>query len=149
MTNRKLGTVFFFIAYLSSQLSLASTDGLASGNFWRCSTSDAEQKEWTVDSSYEISAINKSYDDCKKLSNVPTSCKSSKEACEMFLNGLTTRPMWRCTALDQMAKVWASNIYKHRDDAAIAAKAFCQQGSSFPDTCYINLMTCKNLNSRE
>lgn len=139
----------FFISCLCSQLALASTDGIASGNFWRCSANDAEHREWIFDSSYEISAINRSFEECKKQSNIPASCKSSKESCEMFLNGLTTRPMWRCTALDQMAKVWLSNIYKQRDDAAIAAKTFCQQGSSFPDTCYINLMTCKNLNGRE
>jgi hypothetical protein len=65
------------------------------------------------------------------------------------MNGVSTRPMWRCTAFDQMVKSWPSNTYTHRDDAAIAAKAYCEQGSAFPDTCFINLMTCKNMNSRE
>ncbi|WP_028387687.1 hypothetical protein [Legionella fairfieldensis] len=121
----------------------------ASGNYWRCTSFDGENKEWTVNSNYELSAINKALDACKKQSNRPTSCKTAKETCEVFINGTSTRPMWRCTALDQMAKTWPGNIYAHRDDAAIAAKAYCQQESSFPDTCYINLITCKNLNSRE
>lgn len=143
-----LVVMFFFSSFISQQ-SVAGEDGISSGNFWRCTTYDAENKQWAVNSSYEITAINKSYDECKKESNIPTSCKTAKEACEMFLNGVTTHPMWRCTALDQMAKLWPSNIHTHRDDAAIAAKAYCEQGSAFPDTCYINLMTCKNFNSRE
>jgi hypothetical protein len=147
MNKRK--ALAFILAFIVGSSLAASENGLASGNYWRCTTSDAANKEWNADSTYEISAINKSFDDCKKQSGNPSTCKASKETCEMFLNGASTRPMWRCTALDQMAKLWPSNIYSHRDDAAIAAKAYCQQGSSFPDTCYINLMTCKNLNTRE
>lgn len=120
-----------------------------SGNYWRCSSFDAHNKEWSANGSFEISAINKSFDDCKKQSQTPSSCKTAKESCEVFVNGQTTRAMWRCTALDLMAKRWPSNMYKNRDDAAIAARAYCEQNSGFPDTCYTNLMTCKNLNSRE
>ena len=105
-----------------------------------------KKKNGIVDSYYQLAAINKALDACKKQSQFPANCKVAKARCEAFVNGISTRPMWQCTALDQMAKVWPSKIYVHRDDAAIAAKAYCQQGSSFPDTCYINLMTCKNLN---
>lgn len=119
---------------------------IALGNYWRCTAQDAENKEWLAISNYEISAINKAFDDCKKQSKTPSSCKTAKEACEAFINGISTRPMWRCVALDQKAKTWPSNIYIHRDDAALAAKAYCQQNSVYPDTCYINLITCKNLN---
>lgn len=124
-------------------------ENILTGNYWRCSTYDAENKEWSMNSSYEKIALNKSYDECKKNSALPKSCKTAKETCEAFVNGVSTRPMWQCTALDQMAKTWPSNVYTHRDDAAIAARAYCQQKSAFPDTCYINLMTCKNLNNKE
>ncbi|KTD25096.1 MULTISPECIES: hypothetical protein [Legionella] len=143
----KILTITLFIAHwvISSPLAAETLEG----NFWRCTAFDAENKEWTVESSYEISAVNKAFDECKKQSKIPRSCKTAKESCEAFVNGKSTRPMWRCTALDQMAKSWPSNVYTHRDDAAIAAKAYCEQNSAFPDTCYINLMTCKNLNSKE
>ena len=133
---------------LIPQLALAAANEIQNGNYWQCASFDAENKEWKVKSSYELAAINKALDACKKQSKIPNSCKTARESCEVFTNGYSTRPMWRCKALDQMAKAWPSNVYSHRDDAAIAAKAYCQQGSSFPDTCYTNLMTCKNLNAR-
>lgn len=133
---------------LSIQLVFAETLP-AEGNYWRCSAYDSESKEWVVNSGYELSAVNQALDACKKQSNLPKSCKTARETCEYFSNGTSTRPMWRCIALDQLAKEWASNVYAHRDDAAIAAREYCQQKSTFPDTCYINLMTCKNLNSRD
>ncbi|ARG97545.1 hypothetical protein [Legionella micdadei] len=142
-------TLMTMLIIINSVLSTTVSAETLEGSFWRCTAFDGEDKEWTVDSSYEISAVNKAFEECKKQSKVPSSCKTAKEACEAFVNGKSTRPMWRCTALDQMAKTWLSNVYTHRDDAAIAAKAYCEQNSAFPDTCYINLMTCKNLNSRE
>lgn len=110
---------------------------------------DGANKSWAAKSDYQISAINQAYATCKKESTIPTSCQTSKEGCEFFIGGQTTKPMWRCTALDQMATPWMSNIYAQRDDAAIAAKAYCQDRSGFPDTCYINLMTCENLNTQD
>lgn len=120
----------------------------AERTLWRCTAFDAQNRDWIFESSFELTAINKAYEACKKQSNIPSSCKAAKEACELLVNGVTTRPMWRCVALDQMAEAWPSNIYRHRDDAALAAKAYCQDHSAFPDTCYINLITCKNLNAR-
>lgn len=69
--------------------------------------------------------------------------------CELFIDGVSTSPAWQCSALDQMAKVWVNNPYPNRDDAALAAKAYCQDNSGFPDTCYVNLLTCKNIKSSE
>lgn len=140
--------ISLYISCLLSQIVWAETISPTS-NYWRCTAYDAEHKAWVVNSNYEITAVNQAFDACKKQSNLPKTCKSAKQTCEFFLNGYSTRPMWRCTALDQMAKTWPSNIYAHRDDAAIAAREYCQEKSGFPDTCYINLMTCKNLNSRD
>jgi hypothetical protein len=143
-----LGVILFLNCLLVAQKATAD-DTATELNYWRCIAHDDENKEWIAKSSFELAAINKAYDACKKQSNIPSSCKTAKETCEVFMNGVSTRPMWRCTAFDQMAKSWPSNTYTHRDDAAIAAKAYCEQGSAFPDTCFINLMTCKNMNSKE
>lgn len=128
--------------------SLIWADTLSSSSYWQCSAHDSTDKQWVAKSVYERAATNQAYDGCKKQSTNPTSCKIAKEFCEYFANGKSNRPMWQCTALDLMAKPWVSNTYSQRDDAAIAAKAYCQEQSSMPDTCYINLLTCKNLNER-
>lgn len=117
-------------------------------DYWACSAQDGEERQWHAKSFYELTAINKAFEQCKKESRRPITCKAAKAYCEYYAHGATTRPMWRCTALDQMAKPWISNLYAHRDDAALAAKAYCQQHSAMPDSCYINLMTCKNLNEK-
>ena len=117
-------------------------------SYWQCTASDGDEKQWVATGDYERSATNKAYEGCKKSSKLPLSCKVAKENCEAIINGVSTRPMWQCTALDQMAKAWPSSFYTHRDDAALAAKAYCQQRSSMPDSCYINLLTCKNLNEK-
>lgn len=129
-------------------LMLANLHANASDN-WQCTARDATDKEWTRSGNYQRSAVNNAFEACKKESIHPATCKTSDADCESFMNGLSTRPMWRCIALDQMAKSWESNLYSQRDDAALAAKAYCQDRSNFPDTCYINLMTCKNVNLRE
>jgi len=126
-------------------LSVASPDPF-SGNYWQCSTIDSENKSWTEQGAYELTATNRAFAKCKKESNYPTTCKTSKNNCEQYINGITTRPMWQCIALDQNAKRWPSNYYYQRDDAAIAAKAYCQDKSSLPETCYVNLITCRNMN---
>jgi hypothetical protein len=118
-------------------------------NEWKCLAQDSGNQEWTGESDYERAALNKALELCKKTSNDPISCRVAKESCQFFINGKSTSPMWQCVALDQMAKPWISNLYPQRDDAAIAAREYCQEKSGFPDTCYTNLMTCKNLNARE
>lgn len=114
-------------------------------DFWQCSSSDGEDKQWVVNSDYKRQALNKAFDACKKESRIPETCKTTQAACEAFINGVSTRPLWQCTALDRFAKRWISNAYQHRDDAAIAAKAYCEEQSRAPDSCYINLLTCRNL----
>lgn len=134
---------FFFILLLP-----LLTQANGSGN-WQCTARDGANKEWVKSSNYERIAINLAFEACKKESTLPTTCKTAKEECEAFIDGQSTRPMWRCIALDQMGKAWESNVYTQRDDAAIAAKDYCHDRSGFPDTCYINLMTCRNMNSRD
>ncbi len=111
--------------------------------YWQCTTSDGDNKQWMLKSIYERSARGKTTDACKKQSQIPASCKTD---CEGFNHGLSTRPSWTCTALDQNAKPWVSAAYTSYDDAAIAAKARCKELSSMPDSCFLNVATCKNLN---
>ena len=134
------------VLLLSGLSTLAIADNTE--NNWECRVQDSTQTQWVGKGTYERSATNKALAACKKESKSPETCKAAKENCEVFVNGKSTRPMWRCTALDQFAKVWRSSIYPHRDDAALGAKAYCQENSGMPDSCYINLMMCKNLNER-
>lgn len=117
------------------------------GTYWQCSVFDASGKEWVEQSGYQLAAINRAFDACKKQSMNPDTCKSSKADCDAFVNGHSTRPLFQCTALDHLATPWRSNLYPQRDDAALAAKAFCQQSGGSPDTCYVNVITCKNINA--
>ncbi|MDP3560302.1 MAG: hypothetical protein Q8R79_08160 [Legionellaceae bacterium] len=127
---------------------LAIAEDIPSGSYWECSAEDANQKMWTLQASHQRLALNNAMEACKKESTKPGTCRAPQEQCEPFLNGKNIGPMWQCTALDLDAKPWISNPYRHRDDAAIASKAYCHDHSAFPDSCYINLLTCKNINAR-
>lgn len=116
------------------------------GNFWQCSTKDGSGKEWTAKSVYKKIALNFAYDLCKNNSTEAASCKSKSIICSKFVEGVNIEPFWECTALDREAMPWKSTLYSNRDDAALAAKAYCRQNSSIPETCYINLVTCMNIN---
>ncbi|MDX1838302.1 hypothetical protein DIZ81_10190 [Legionella taurinensis] len=116
-------------------------------NFWLCKAHDQANREWLAQSVYSITAINKAYDACKKQSEYPETCKTSKADCDAFVDGRSTRPMWQCTALDFSGTPWLSDIYTLRDDAALGAKAYCMDNSGIPETCYINMITCRNINA--
>lgn len=116
-----------------------------SSSYWRCTTHDSANKEWHAGNIYQKMAMNLAFEACKKESQLPASCKTSIQDCEGFNQGMSTRPRWRCTALDAHALPWQSNFYSQRLDAALAAKAYCKNNSSIPETCYINLVTCSNL----
>jgi hypothetical protein len=113
---------------------------------WECHVQDSAKQQWASTNFYQRVASSRAFEACKKQSNAPETCFATEESCELFINGSTTKPMWRCTALDQLSRPWRSSIYTHRDDAALAAKHKCHELSEMPDTCYINLMMCKNLN---
>lgn len=117
-------------------------------NYWKCTAIDAEHKEWEGHSDYQLASINKAFEACKRESQAPTSCKTSKQHCELIVNGMTTRPIWRCMALDEAASLWYSTTYNHAGDALLAAKAYCQANSALPDTCYVYNFNCRNLNQR-
>lgn len=117
-------------------------------DYWQCSTHDNAHLEWLATSAYQKAALNTAFASCKKQSQAPSSCKSSNEDCELFHNGQTTKPFWHCVALDTDAARWPSNYYTNKDDAAIAAKAFCKSESNNPDSCYVNMLTCININER-
>ena len=117
-------------------------------NYWQCSASDSEGLQWMAKSVYERAATSKAYDACKKQSHDPVSCKADLGVCEGFDHGVSISPLWQCTALDQNAKPWSNQSRISQDDAAMAAKAYCEEHSPAPDSCYINLSTCKNLNHR-
>jgi hypothetical protein len=119
---------------------------IISGNYWQCTTFDSTNKHWSAISVYKKIAKNFSFSSCKKESTLPASCKTSTRNCDQFINGVNVQPMWECTALDAMAEPWKSNDYPSRVDAALGAKAYCQQKSTVPGTCYINLVTCVNKN---
>lgn len=109
--------------------------------YWQCTTSD-ENRQWESRSIYERAARGKTFDACKKQSATPARCKTD---CEEFRHGLSTRPSWQCTALDDNAKSWVSQAYPQPDMAASDAKARCREHSIIPDSCFLNLLTCKNL----
>lgn len=119
-------------------------------NIWQCVAHDQQDKEWVGNSAYERVASNKAIEACKKESRRPVSCTVDDEACYNFVNGkklssAITREgaSWQCTALDQKAKVWTGDSSIDRDEAAMTAKAYCQEHSKLPDTCYINFLMCK------
>ena len=115
-------------------------------SYWQCITQDKTNKQWTARNGYQKVALNIAFAMCKKESEFPASCKASKSNCEGFYMGMSTKPLWRCTAVDHTAAPWNSNFYSQRDDAALAAEAYCKENSSVPDTCYINMVTCRNFN---
>lgn len=127
-----------------------SEDESKQQNNWQCSALDADQQTFIGQGHYETKALGQAYELCKKESKFPLSCKVSKANCEVSpkkTQSANSRPLWRCLALDQMAEHWQSGIYSNRDEAAINAKDFCQSNSTFPDTCYVHLMTCTNLSA--
>ncbi|KTD23441.1 Uncharacterised protein [Legionella lansingensis] len=145
--NKTVDTIIFSGLLLLSQISLGAT--LIDTTFWKCKAHDAENRDWYGHNDYQLTAINRAFEACKRQSRVPATCKTSKQDCEMIVNGMSIRPMWRCVALDEAATPWMSNIYDDADDAAIAAKAYCQENSAIPETCYVYPFTCRNLNPRK
>jgi hypothetical protein len=114
--------------------------------FWQCSIQDGAQLQWTSQSTYRKIALTLAYDACKKNSQSPASCRMRRIVCDHFIAGINISPMWRCAALDREANLWRSNLYPHREEAAMAAKAYCAHNSDIPRTCYVNLITCVNKN---
>ncbi len=113
-------------------------------SYWQCVTQDQTKRTWSASSGYQKTAYNLAIAACKKESTVPMSCMAHHTSCTAFNQSLNQRAQWRCTALDVNADPWISNYYANPDDAALAAKAFCQDNSTVPGSCYINMVTCTN-----
>jgi len=133
---------YYLLLLVFGCTSVFSAPVLESGSYWQCVVEDGANKQWVAKSMYQKTALNIAFASCKKESEKPLSCKSSIANCEGFNQGMSLKPMWRCTALDHTAEPWQSNFYRQRDDAALAAKAFCRNKSSLPESCYINIVTC-------
>lgn len=143
--NKYFGCVFLLVLSASTQ-SFADTVILMEGNYWQCSTHDVTKTNWTSQSMYRKIALNLSFAACKKGSKAPATCKLSRGSCVRFIHGVNVTPMWRCTSFDREALAWKSTTYPNREDAALAALAFCKHKSPVPATCSINLITCINKN---
>ncbi len=115
-------------------------------NYWQCTVIDDDNNQWTEKNLYQPPAANKAFDACKKQSQKPASCRFNDDTCESFIHGLSTRAAWQCTAFDSSATSWSSGPFTQQDDAVFAAKAKCKENSQLPETCYVNLLTCKNRN---
>ena len=142
MFKHQMILIFMFLGLSQAVWSRSSIEM----NDWQCYAADAHQQKWVKTSSYQRMAINRALDACRKASYSPESCQVAKEYCKHLINGHNTQAEWRCTALDDQAKIWMSNAYSNIDDAAIAALAYCKEQSSSSDSCYINMVTCKNMN---
>jgi hypothetical protein len=130
-------------------LSLTTTtyaEPIHSGDYWQCTTHDGTNKQWGAVSIYKKIALNFAFASCKRESVAPATCRTTSGNCEQFIRGVSSKPMWECTALERTATPWKSDVYSQRYDAAFGAKAYCQQKSTVPGTCYVNLITCSNKN---
>ncbi len=139
--------ILFLCLFIAPQLFAAKVLDEAN-SYWLCAVYDRTEKNWSARSNYRLTAINKAYEACKKESEQPASCKAAKEHCEAYVGGLPTSPLWQCTALDFYANPYVSIVYKKKYDAALASRAFCEDNSDYPESCYINLIACENLNER-
>lgn len=115
-------------------------------DYWMCKARDLDNRVFTADSQYQKSAIVQALSECKRQSPYPASCEALNEDCDGILSGSIKRTIWRCTSLDSLANYWYSSIASNDIEAALSAKAICRAESSVPETCYVNMITCENLN---
>jgi hypothetical protein len=135
-----------FLLLLSFSTGLFAEQADPNANYWQCTARDGTNKQWAANSFYQKVALNFALAYCKQQSMVPASCRAVGGNCARFINGFNITPMWQCTALDGFATPWRSNLYSDREDAALAAKAYCRQNSTVPETCYVFTSICDNKN---
>lgn len=114
---------------------------------WECVAKDDSHKQWVAHSNYQRNANIRALESCKKESNLPATCQTLDSDCDSLINGRSTRPLWRCVALDHLATPWYSHPSRDRTAAALSAKNICKEKSPLPESCYINMITCTNLSS--
>jgi len=143
--------ILFFI--LTTNLLWAETND-SENNYWQCHAEDSKQTNWIIKNKYKLVASNKALEECKKESEKPLSCNVNDDECNYFSANddeeksppNNKNELWKCSALDQNSDSWDSIPNRSQDEAAINAKINCQKESKNPDSCYINLLTCKNIN---
>lgn len=111
--------------------------------YWRCTAQDAHQHTWVIQHEYLKMALNQAIELCKKTSPAPKTCIADEQTCSIFTPNQPHRTLWECTALDDNGRSWTSKGRHQRDEAATTAESYCKQQSKIPETCYINLITCK------
>jgi hypothetical protein len=119
---------------------------VAAEPFWECIAHDKANKPWVGKNAYQKMAINLSFAACKKGSQYPETCRITVNNCTGYHLGLSSKPFWHCAAFDQSGAQWMGNYYTTKDDAAMAAKEYCQSKSSTPGSCYVNMIACTNIN---
>ena len=130
---------------LSLLLLMACGSSLALPVTWVCTATDKFKLAWQASGPYEMTVVTAAIAACKKNSRMPQSCQSKAWTCETYINGMPTKPLWECSALDALAHVWKNEPSLVRDDAALAAKERCLHNSPKPESCYINMVSCINL----
>ena len=139
---------------------------------WTCRATDAQHREWSVTSTYQLTAMKRAEEACKKQSQVPLSCEALKSSCEGVVEDHepllkeekhpthATRPqakerkiigirsgrgknLWQCMALDGGTSHWVNKPQRNALQAAFAALRACRQNSALPDTCYVYVFACR------
>lgn len=113
---------------------------------WDCYIKDANNLVWKAQSSYKRQSVNKVKDLCKKASQNPLSCTVKQVQCESIFKGYAFAPLWQCTGIDRIGAGFRGSKSQNRDTAAINARSRCVLESTLPFTCYVNTITCNNLN---
>lgn len=144
--NYRACSCLILLLSLAASAPSVYAEPMVNGDYWQCTTHDETNKQWDAVSIYQKVALNFAFASCKKESVAPATCRTTQSNCEQFIQGASTKPMWKCLALDRTATPWRSDAYSQRYDAAFAARAYCQQKSTVPGTCYVNLVTCSNKN---
>ncbi|WP_051131901.1 hypothetical protein [Legionella tunisiensis] len=57
-------------------------------NYWQCTAHDAQNKQWTVSNAYQLTAINKAFDACKKQVKYPVVVKPQGKTVIFLTGGL-------------------------------------------------------------
>lgn len=127
-------------------LLLLSMSGHAANinSYWQCSTTDSADKVWVGRDINRQAAINQSAQACRDNTENEGSCISARESCVQVVNNRIVRPSWRCTAFD-MTTYYRGAVQYTREDTIESALDKCRRLSFSPNTCKVNMLTCKNV----